>query len=308
MSDPNINQDIQTQNVSKRQITRKKRKLRKKSHRKVNQAKATYKKWTYEINTNKRLNRKTKNNLFQVHRLSQKIEKNNLKLFKLNSSLNSETEKPENSTTTTNANQGNTTEVILEIKTLSKANQVLENAINKIKLTTLSHQTKLIINTRQSVPRNIIRLKHLTQTYHSIVKLFKTRAKLIKLNTANLLSQFRTSEINNKLAHISHIFKEHNSHPETNKIHNFTDIKLNDDFINLLNKGTNFIPTALKFNVNNFNTTIFNEVKHALDKVIHSTNSTHTHINKIKHYKKHTQICKNKPYPTKNPIQQLNLK
>ena len=236
MSDPNINQDIQTQNVSKRQITRKKRKLRKKSHRKVNQAKATYKKWTYEINTNKRLNRKIKNNLFQVHRLSQKIEKNNLKLFKLKTSLNSETEKPANSTTTTNSYQEDTTEELLEIKILSKTNQVLENVINKIKLTTLSHQTKLITSTRQSVPRNIIRQKHLTHTYHNIVKLFKTRAKLIKLNTANLLSQFRTSEIDNKLKHISYIFQEHNSHPETNKIHNFTDIKLNDDFINLLNK------------------------------------------------------------------------
>ena len=54
----------------------------------------------------------------------------------------------------------------------------------------------------------------------------------------------------------------------TNKIHNFTDITLSTDLINLLNKGTNFIPTSDLANISNLSNTITTEVNSALNQVI----------------------------------------
>ena len=212
--------------------------------------------------------------------------------------------KPENSTDN-NIRQEHTTEELETSRTL-KTNQLLQNAINKIKINVLSYQSDFLANTKRSVLRNIVRKKHLTQT-NTITKLFKTRSKLIKINAANLLLQHRKTEIKNKINHISNIFQNHNTHPETTKIHNFTNTKLDTDFINLLNRAANFIPPPFNFSINTFKNTISNEVKETLNKVAFSSNSTLKYTNKIKHpFKKSKLNKKYQPYPSNNPIKTLN--
>lgn len=301
MSEPNVlYQQSSTKNLNKRQIQRRKQKQRKISNKEKNQAQSIFNKWSSEITNNKKLSKNTKNKLYQVHRLSKKIEQNNLKLFKLRSLSNTVNVKPVNSTITQELTTGNNSEISL----LERSNQLLQNAINKIENNILSFQSNLITKTKISVPRNIVRIRQLTQTLHTISRLFKTRTKLIKLNSAYLLSQNRKYEIQNKINQTANIFKNQNTYPENTKIHNFTNTKFETEFINLLNKGTNFIPTPLNFNLKNFKATISNEVKETLNKVINYDISKPQYSCKIKPSLKKPKANK-KPYPVRNPIKTL---
>ena len=62
----------------------------------------------------------------------------------------------------------------------------------------------------------------------------------------------------------------------TNKVHNFTNQDLAEEFITLLNKGTNFIPTTDPCNVHTLKRTINEEVNSTLCQTIKTASSTTT--------------------------------
>ena len=86
----------------------------------------------------------------------------------------------------------------------------------------------------------------------------------------------------------------------TNKIHNFTDINFPPDFIQLLNKGTNFIPTSDKTNLSSVRNTMSSEVNSAVCNLIKSSSSRPAL--KTRRSKKHHRY---EPYTTNNPFKLL---
>ena len=81
----------------------------------------------------------------------------------------------------------------------------------------------------------------------------QTRIYLWQQNTALLLK----TECN--LTRKSQLLAEKEKLTSTNKIHNFTDINFPLDLIELLNKGSNFIPTTDNINTPKIKKTIFSE-------------------------------------------------
>ena len=92
----------------------------------------------------------------------------------------------------------------------------------------------------------------------------------------------------------------------TNKIHSFTDINLPPNLIELLNKGTNFIPTAESINIPNIKKTISSEVNSALCKIVNK--GTYQTINQPARKKSSNFNHRHHPYSKKNPIQLLQEK
>ena len=86
----------------------------------------------------------------------------------------------------------------------------------------------------------------------------------------------------------------------SNKIHNFTTHELPADFINLLNKRTNFIPTLDNCNSNTCKKTITEKVNSALCQTIRKSSSTTSLI------QRRTKTRRTyKPYNNKNPLKLL---
>ena len=92
----------------------------------------------------------------------------------------------------------------------------------------------------------------------------------------------------------------------TNKIHNFTDINLPPNLIELLNKGTNFIPTTESINIPNIKKTISSQVNSALCKIVNK--GTYQTINQPARKKSSNFNHRHHPYPKKNPIKLLQEK
>ena len=67
-----------------------------------------------------------------------------------------------------------------------------------------------------------------------------------------------------KISRLRHQDSRH-AHRETIKIHSCVNSELPTKFVDLLNKGSSFIPTKLNFNVKQFTNTVSTEVKKSLD-------------------------------------------
>ena len=98
--------------------------------------------------------------------------------------------------------------------------------------------------------------------------------------------------------------KKKNFHPATKStIHNFTSIDLPSEFTELLNKGTNFIPTSDKFNISAIKRTMSSEIDSTLCEIIkRGTNNSNTCR---PHSKKKTSNFRYQPYTKKKPIKLL---
>ena len=86
----------------------------------------------------------------------------------------------------------------------------------------------------------------------------------------------------------------------TDKIHNFTNLTLPTDFVNLLNKGTNYIPTSEHFKTSTLKQTIQTETDTALCKLIKKRNYNNTLKIKSTSIKN-----RHKPYTKQNPTKLL---
>ena len=97
-----------------------------------------------------------------------------------------------------------------------------------------------------------------------------------------------------------HLLQEPTRLKSSSKIHNFTTGNLPTDFITLLNKGTNFIPTCDAYNVNSVKKTITEEMHSALCQVIKNSNPSAPHV-----LRRHKTKRSYKPYEKKNPLKLL---
>ena len=138
---------------------------------------------------------------------------------------------------------------------------------------------------------------HLLHSYHQFfLQHLKNRINLAKQNTALILLH----ELN--LTRKTFIQQEKEELSALNKIHNFTNLTLPNELNNLLNKGTNFIPTTANHSTSSTRQTIFNEINTTLEQVINK--KQHPGPQKIK---SNGTKQRYKPYTKNNPIKLLQL-
>lgn len=113
---------------------------------------------------------------------------------------------------------------------------------------------------------------------------------LFNTSTANFL------EKNEKLDRQECINLEKEKLKSTDKIHNFTNTNLTPDFTELLNKGTNFIPTMDNINTKTIKKTVNEEVNNALCTLIRKQQP---YCSKLKTPKSKFRF---KPHHTQKPL------
>ena len=240
--------------------------------------------------------------LFKAHHLSTIIERKKSTIYNLQSTI---------STTTFKNNHGNLTfseqsstkqtpsDTLLDIKRLEDENN-LTNRILKIKADEKSehlkrvHHLKRINQCHGYYLRK--RIDNLTANLNNFLNHLQSRINLWQQNTALLL------EIENSLTQTSLLLAEKEKLTSSNKIHNFTDVNLPPDLLELLNKGTNFIPTTDNINIPAIRKTISSEVISTLCKVINQGTFNRP---LYRPSKRKTSYKRNKPYSTRNPIKLL---
>ena len=137
------------------------------------------------------------------------------------------------------------------------------------------------------------RLYKLSSNFKNFLDHIQLRMHLWNINTALLL------ETEHNLQKESLLQSEKEKLSSTNTIHNFTDINLPPNFIQLLNKGTNFIPTSDKTNPSSIKNTNSSEFNLALSNLIKSSSSQPTLKTRSKKHHRY------QPYTTKNTIKLL---
>ena len=188
--------------------------------------------------------------LFKAHHLATIIERNKSTIYNLQSTI---------STRTFNNNHGNFTfseqsstpqtpsDTLLDIKCLEDKSNNLTNRILKIKADEKSEHLKRVHHLKRIKQRHGYylrkRIDNLTANLNNFLNTLQSRINLWQQNTALLL------EIENSLTRTSLLLAEKEKLTSSNKIHNFTDINLLPDLLELLNKGTNFIPTTDNINI-----------------------------------------------------------
>ena len=202
------------------------------------------KEWLQEVKNNKSLTKKQKSNLISIHNTYKIIERNNSTLHQLKTSLNKNTFKDTNLTyfTTTCSNQKSEPSIIsTTITSLEEENKTLITTITNLKksVTLLTNKRITTIKKAGQQQRRYIRpcihqLQHKQLLFSTLAKY---RSTISNINLSNLLLHQETSKRKTS------IIKETLKLKNTNKIHNFTYKTLPKDTIDLLNKGTNFIPT-----------------------------------------------------------------
>ena len=195
-------------------------------------------------------------------------------------------------------------DTLLDIKHLKEENKTLTNKILKIKENEKSTNPKRIQHLKRITQNHGYflrkRINNLTTNLNIFLNHPQSRIYLWQQNTALLL------EIENNLTKKSHLQAEKEKLSFTNKIHNFTDINLPPNLIELLNKGTNFIPTTESINIPNIKKTISSEVNSALCQSVNK--GTYQTINQPARKKSSNFNHRHHPYPKKNPIKLIQEK
>ena len=262
--------------------------------------------WKWKTLKSTSFSQKQKKLLFKVHHLSTIIERNNVIIYNLQSNLSTTSFKTNtgNLTFTTQSSTPRTPPNILQdIKYLENENKALTNRIQQIKEKEQSGQLKRIHHLKRINKSHGYflrkRIHNLTTNLNHFLNHLQTRIYLWQQNTALLL------ESECYLTRKSQLQAEKEKLTSTNKIHNFTDINLPPDLIELLNKGTNFIPTTDKVNVPNIKKTIFSEVNSALSKIIYKGTSSYQATNQPIRKKTSKFNHRYHPYAKKNPVKLL---
>ena len=162
----------------------------------------------------------------------------------------------------------------------------------------LRRQNKLFISNELSLSYNQgyyirWRINNITSHLNSFIRHLQQCIHLITQNIALLNLPADQSR------HIQ-LQKERQRLNSTNKVHNFTNQDLAEEFITHLNKATNFIPTTDPCNVHTLKRTITEEVNSTLCQSIKTTSSTttlKTNSSKLNH--------RYRPYRKQSPVKLL---
>ena len=268
--------------------------------------------WKWKTLKSSSFSLKQKKLLFKVHHLSTIIERNKSIIYNLQSNLSTTSLK--NNTgiltfTTQSCTQQTPPQILQDIKYLENENKALMNRILQLKEQEHSEQLKRIQHLKRINQSHGYflrrRIYNLTTNLNNFLNHLQSRIYLWQQNTALLL------ETDNNLTQKSQLLAEKEKLESNNKIHNFTDINLPPDLIELLNKGTNFIPTTDKINIPTIKKTISSEVNSALSNIINNNKGTSSKLTtnqpvrkKTSNFNKHRYH----PYPKNNPVKLLQEK
>ena len=233
--------------------------------------------WTWKTSNSKQFSVTQKRQLFKGHSICTKIEQKKTAIFNLQSAtttLRSKDDKGNIFTTTVTPPTTSSSEFSNTIKSLENEIQYLHHQLDQIKKTERNsyHQRiKLIMQVNHNQGSYIRRrINNITFHLNSFIQHLQQRIQLITQNTALLLKLQADQS-----RHIQ-LQQERERLNSTNKVHNFTNQDLPEEFVTLLNKGTNFIPTTDPCNVHTLKRTIIEEVNSTLCQSIKTTCSTST--------------------------------
>ena len=202
-------------------------------------------------------------------------------------------------TTTSTDTHRPTVDIYNDIETLENENKVLEHKLSNIKLNEKSKHQKRMQHLRKIHQCHGYylrqRINKLNSSHSTFLQHLQQRINLSDQNTAFILEQ------ETKLTRQDKLQSEKERLVSTDKIHNFTNLNLPNDFTNLLNKGTNYIPTSEHFTTSSIKETVTSEVNSALCQLIKRGNS-----NNLKMKSKRTNT-RHKPYTKQNPIKLLKV-
>ena len=242
-----------------------------------------------------------KRQLFKGHSICTKIEQKKAAIFNLQSTtttLRSKDHKGNLSTTTVTSPTTSSSESSNAIKSLENEIQYLHHQLNQIKKTEriiYQQRIKLIIQVSHNQGSYIRqRINNITFHLNSFIQHLQQCIQLITQNTALLLNLQADQS-----RHIQ-LQQERQRLNSTNILHNFTNQDLPKEFITLLNKGTNFIPTIDPCTVHTLKRTINEEVNSTLCQSIKNASSTttlKTNSSKSNH--------RYRPYSKQSPVKLL---
>ena len=261
--------------------------------------------WTWKTTNTNKFSMRQKRELFKGHSICTEIEQKKTAIFNLQSATTTLRSKDDKgniiTTTVTSPNTSSSSESSNTIKSLENKIQYLHHQLHLIKKSerNIYHQRIKIIKQVNHNQGSYIRrrISNIISHLNSFIQHLQQRIQLIPQNTTLLLKlQVDQSR------HIQ-LQQERERLNSTNKVHNFTNHDLPGEFVTLLNKGTNFIPTTDPCNVHTLKRTINEEVNSTLCQSIKTANSTSklkTKSSKPNHrYRPYSKQC-----PTKLLIEQ----
>ena len=296
-------------NKSSKQKERNKRKKEKYKQKKKNKTRKTTdkppqhskprtkKQWTWKILRSDQIKLQQKRTLFTINKLYNLKEQNQAIIYNLQSCLFTSTFKNKESIITTSIkstseNIHSFQHSIQELKTdnlnLDKRISSIKRHTNGIFNTTIKKITQLNRNHGSSFKKRIDNLRTQQRSFNTFLQ---HRHNLQPDNLSDILQAQETSQRKLKLE------QEKDKLQTTDKIHSFTNVNLPPTFKNLLNKGTNFIPTLQQSNHNFIKNTITEEVNQALCSLIKKQN-INSCTRKLKSSKSNHRY---KPYPSTHP-------
>ena len=269
----------------KKQTKKKRYKLRKKHQAKAARSSAstippcTTQRWRWLTTHSCNFTLSQKRQLFKGHYICKTIERNTADIYELQGTITTTLSKDAKGTVTTTQSSTatmNVPETLETIASLQLENQFFNRSLSSVeknettkKLNQIKQLQLASANQGYNLRRRINRLKTNLQSF--IVHL-NHRIRLQPQNTAFLL-QAQTNRLRQSL-----LQQEPSRLKSSNKIHNFTTHELPADFVNLLNKGTNFIPTLDNCHSNSCKKTVTEEVNTTLCQTIRKSSSTTSRI------------------------------
>ena len=215
-----------------------------------------------------------KRQLFKGHSICTTIEQKKASIFNLQSATTTITTKDQKgifSATTVTSSTSSSSETHDTIKSLQTAIQSIHRQLNQIKKTERIIYQQRIKRRRHNEGSYIRRhLSKITSHLNSFTRHLQQCIHLVTQNTVLPLNlqaeQSRRIQLQQEMQHLN----------STNNVHNVTSQDLPEEFVTLLNKGTNFIPTADPCHVYTLKRPINEEDNSALCQSIKTTSSTTT--------------------------------
>ena len=304
----NSNNDRRDKIKERKKLKRKKYKEKMKEKRRKGEKKKkftlpnrsfTLKHWKLSTKKNKIITKNQRKALLTINNLYNIVAKNQSYISILQSEINTISEKPANELNVHSTQHQTTTSNKSIIENLISTNSAIKKKIKSIENREFNNYSSRSKNLK-SISSNkghhlTTRLNQLYLELQHFKKFCQNRLSLLHFETAKILEEHELAISK------SNIIKEQIKLSTTNKIHNFTDTNLSEDLLNLLNKGTNFIPTENNYNQKSLTKIITSETNTALIDIIHQSKSSSSRP--IKKKKKNNRFT---PYPTQNPINTLN--
>jgi hypothetical protein len=256
--------------------------------------------WFKEVKSSKNLKINQKKKLIKIHNLEKIQEYNYTLLCNQQLSIHKETYKDSeaNSTTSfsTNPRDQSATTILDNIKLIKEDIANLNKKIENIKNTEITAVRNKINELKNKSPQKRFikqRINKINNNLTLFQHLINNRKYITKTGYSNRLKEEETSRRKTT------VIQEQIKLKSSNKIHNFTNLQLPKDITDVLNKGTNFIPTATNLNPTNLKSSIRSEVNTALNNIItkHPCNLKMKNSKPAKIFKR-THPCRRKINPT----------